>query len=151
VRKATTTKSWGLPFLFLITYILKKKGIKGTPEDGPIKEHPIFGRNQWNHSQSHMPRGVRVQIPANEGGEEAEHMEEDAPAPQHGGTVDTMVISRTEYEFLNGAHQRLDKLEERFANLEEQSATHTDILRAILECLPPAAGASSSVPPGEQQ
>jgi hypothetical protein len=51
-----------------------------------------------------------------------------------------MVISRTEYEFLNGAHQRLDKLEELFANLEAQSATHTDILRAILEPLPPAAG-----------
>jgi hypothetical protein len=49
-RKATTTKSWGLPFPFLLTYILKKKGIKGTLEDGPVKEHPIFGRNQWNHS-----------------------------------------------------------------------------------------------------
>jgi hypothetical protein len=80
-RKATTTKSWGLPFPFLLTYILKKKGIKGTPEDGPVKEHPIFSRNQWNHSQSHMPRGVRVQIPADDGGEEVEHMEEDVPAP----------------------------------------------------------------------
>jgi hypothetical protein len=149
--KATTTKSWGLPFPFLLTYILKKKGIKGTPEDGPVKEHPFFGRNQWNHSQSHMPRGVRVQIPADEGGEEAEHMEEDAPASQQGGRADTVVISRTEYEFLNGAHQRLDKLEERFSNLEAQSATHTDILKAIMEQLPPVAGASSSVPPGEQQ
>ena len=63
-RQATTTKSWGLPFPFLLTQILKKKGIKGTPEDGPVIEHPFFGRNQWNHSQSHMPRGVRVQIPA---------------------------------------------------------------------------------------
>jgi hypothetical protein len=117
-RKATTTKSWGLPFPFLLTYILKKKGIKGTPEDGPIKEHPIFSRNQRNHSQSHMPRGVRVQILADDRGEKVEHMEEDVPALQQGGRADTMVISRTEYEFLNGAHQRLDKLEERFANLE---------------------------------
>jgi hypothetical protein len=78
-RRASTTKSWGLPFSFLLTQILKKKGIKGTPEDGPVTKHPFFGRNQWNHSQSHMPREVRVEIPAEEGGEEAEHMEEDAP------------------------------------------------------------------------
>jgi hypothetical protein len=79
-RRASTTKSWGLPFPFLLTQILKKKGIKGTPEDGPVTEHPFFGRNQWNHSQSHMPREVRVEIPAEEGGEEAKHMEEDASA-----------------------------------------------------------------------
>jgi hypothetical protein len=56
--RATTTKSWGLPFPFMLTYILKKKGIKGTPKDGPIKEQSFFDRNQWNHSLSHMPRGV---------------------------------------------------------------------------------------------
>jgi hypothetical protein len=65
-----------------------------------------------------MPREVRVEIPANEGGEEAEHMEEDAPAPQQGGRANTVVISRTEYELLNGAHQHLDKLDERFTNIE---------------------------------
>jgi hypothetical protein len=48
--KTTTTKSLGLPFPFLLTYILKKKGIKGTPEDGPITEHPFFSRKQWNHN-----------------------------------------------------------------------------------------------------
>jgi hypothetical protein len=80
-RRASTTKSWGLPFPFLLTHILKKKGFKGTPEDGPVSEHPFFGRNQWNHSQSHMPKEVRVEILVEEGGEEAEHMEEDAPAP----------------------------------------------------------------------
>jgi hypothetical protein len=73
VRKASPTKSWGLPFPFLLTHILKKRGIKGTPEDGPITEHPFFGRNQRNHSQSHMSREVRVEIPAEEGREEAEH------------------------------------------------------------------------------
>jgi hypothetical protein len=51
-----------------------------------------------------MPREVRVEILADEGGEEAEHMEEDASAPQQGGRADTVVISRTEYEFLSGAH-----------------------------------------------
>jgi hypothetical protein len=98
-----------------------------------------------------MLREVRVEIPAEEGREEAEHMEEDAPPPQQGGSADTVVISRTEYEFLSGAHQRLDKLEERFTTIKTQSATHTTLLRAILDRLPPAAGAASSVPPEEQQ
>jgi hypothetical protein len=150
-RRASTTKSWGLPFPFLLTQILEKKGIKGTPEDGPVTEHPFFGRNQWNHSQSHMPREVRVEILAEEGGEEAEHMDEDALAPQQGGRADTVVISCTKYELLSGAHQRLEKLEERFTNIEAQSATHTTLLRAILDQLPPIAGASSSILPGEQQ
>jgi hypothetical protein len=90
-RKTSTTKSWGLPFPFLLTYILKKKGIKGTPKDGPVTEHPFFSRNQWNHSQSHMPRGVRIKIPADEEGKEAEHMDEDAPAPRQGGRADSVV------------------------------------------------------------
>jgi hypothetical protein len=51
-----------------------------------------------------MPREVRVEIPAEEGGEEAEHMEEDALALQQGGRAVTLVISRTEYELLSGAH-----------------------------------------------
>jgi hypothetical protein len=56
-----------------------------------------------------MPGEVEVEIPADEGGEETEHMEKDAPAPQQGGRSDIVVISRTEYELLSGAHQRLDK------------------------------------------
>jgi hypothetical protein len=118
VHKASPTKSWGLPFPFLLTHILKKKGIKGTPEDGPVIEHPFFDRNRWNHSQSHMPRVVRVEIPAEEGGEGAEHMEEDALALQQGGKADTVVINRTKYELLSGAYQRLEKLEECFTNIE---------------------------------
>jgi hypothetical protein len=98
-----------------------------------------------------MPREVRVEIPVEEGGEEAEHMEEDAPAPQQGGRADSVVINRAEYELLSGAHQCLEKLKERFTTIEAQSATHTNLLWEILGQLPPAAGASSSVPPGEQQ
>jgi hypothetical protein len=117
----------------LLTQILKKKGIKETPKDGPVIEHPFFGRNQWNHSQSHMPREVRVEISAEERGGEAEYVEEDAPAPQQGGRADTVVISYTEYELLSGVHQRLEKLEERFTTIEAQSATHTTLLQAILD------------------
>jgi hypothetical protein len=53
------TKTWGLPFPFLITHILRKKGIKGNVADGLITESPHFGQIQWNQSCSHMPRVVR--------------------------------------------------------------------------------------------
>jgi hypothetical protein len=58
-RVAEHTKTWGLPFPFLITHILRKKGIKGTAADGPTTESPYFGRIQWKQSCSHMPRVVR--------------------------------------------------------------------------------------------
>jgi hypothetical protein len=57
-RVAEPTRTWGLPFPFLITHILKKKGIKGNAANGPIIEHPCFGRIQWNQSCYHMPRVV---------------------------------------------------------------------------------------------
>jgi hypothetical protein len=150
-KKTTTANSWGLPFPFLLTHIMKKKGIKGTHKDGPITKHPFFGRNQWNHSQSHMPRGLRAQIPAKERVEEAKHMEEDAPTPQQGGRRRSVVISQTEYDFLHGANQRLERMEQHFANIEQQFNTQGEILKAILERLPLVARESSSVSQGEHQ
>jgi hypothetical protein len=47
-RAAEHTRTWGLPFLFLITHILRKKRIKDNATDGPITESPHFGRIQWN-------------------------------------------------------------------------------------------------------
>jgi hypothetical protein len=41
-RAAEHTKTWGLPFPFLITHILRKKGIKGSLANGPITESPYF-------------------------------------------------------------------------------------------------------------
>jgi hypothetical protein len=55
-RGAEHTKTWGLPFPFLVTHILRKKGIKGDSTDGPITESPYFGPIQWRQSLSHMPR-----------------------------------------------------------------------------------------------
>jgi hypothetical protein len=76
-------------------------------------------------------------------------MNEDAPAPQQGKRADSVVISRTEYDFLSGAHQCMDWLEEHFATMKQQFVTQADLLKAILERLPSAAGASSSISPGE--
>jgi hypothetical protein len=57
-RAVEHMKTWGLPFSFLITHILRKKRIKGTPEDRPITESPYFGCIQWNQSFSHMPKAA---------------------------------------------------------------------------------------------
>jgi hypothetical protein len=47
-RGAEHMKTWGLPFPFLITHILRKKGIKGSPADKPITESPYFDHIQWH-------------------------------------------------------------------------------------------------------
>jgi hypothetical protein len=56
-------KTWGLPFPFLITHILRKKVTKGNAIDGPITESPYFGRIQWNQGLSHMPRAALAPEP----------------------------------------------------------------------------------------
>jgi hypothetical protein len=78
-------------------------------------------------------------------------MEEDAPTPQQGGRRRSVVISQTEYDFLHGTNQCLERMEQRFANMEKQFDTQGEMLKAILERLPPAARESSSVPHGENQ
>jgi hypothetical protein len=40
--------------------MLRKQGIKGTPNDGPITEHLQFSRIKWNQIYSDMPRGHRA-------------------------------------------------------------------------------------------
>jgi hypothetical protein len=62
-RATEHTKTWGLPFPFLITHILRKKGIKGNVTDGPITESPYFGHIQWNQSLSHMPKATPAPEP----------------------------------------------------------------------------------------
>jgi hypothetical protein len=62
-QAAKHTKTWGLPFPFIITHILRKKGIKGNPTDGPITESPYFSRIQWNQSLSHMPKAAPAPEP----------------------------------------------------------------------------------------
>jgi hypothetical protein len=57
-RVAEHTRTWGLPFPFLITHILRKKGINGNATDGPIIESPNFSRIQWNQSCSYMPKAA---------------------------------------------------------------------------------------------
>jgi hypothetical protein len=74
-RGAEHTKTWGLPFPFLITHILRKVGIRGTPADGPITESPYFGSVQWRQSISHMPRAAPQPAPPPEPALEPEPMD----------------------------------------------------------------------------
>jgi hypothetical protein len=60
--------------------MLRKKGIIGTPDDGPISEHPQFGQIQWNQSYSHMPREHRAKAP-----NEPKMMNMDEPAAAEPG------------------------------------------------------------------
>jgi hypothetical protein len=62
-RGAEHTKTWGLPFPFLIMHILRKMGIRGTPADRPITESPYFGPIQWRQSLSHMLRAAPEPAP----------------------------------------------------------------------------------------
>jgi hypothetical protein len=66
-RRAEHTKTWGLPFPFLVTHILRTKGIKGDSTDGPITEshtlalssgarvYPTCPELHHSHSHSHSP------------------------------------------------------------------------------------------------
>jgi hypothetical protein len=85
-RVAEHTKTWGLPFPFLITHILRKKGIKGTAADGPIIESLHFGRIQWNQSCSHMPRVVR----------DPEMMDVDEPVVPEPAVLETSALEPAE-------------------------------------------------------
>ena len=76
-RAVDTSRSWGLSFPFIITFMLRKKGIKGTAADGPISVHPYFGRIQWSQIYSHMPRGHRARA-----ADKPEMMDIEEPAAQ---------------------------------------------------------------------
>jgi hypothetical protein len=150
-RASDITRSWGLPFPFLITYMLRKKGIKGTPDDGPITEHPQFGRIQWNQSYSHMPREHRARAL-----HEPEMMHMDEPAAAEPGEPpvephvadeegaeteqeETITLRASDFEALQDT---LEDIRFQIADIQRdvrQDRLETqDLLRAILGRLPPA-------------
>jgi hypothetical protein len=156
-QAAETTKSWGLPCSFLITYIFQKKGIKGTSADGPITEHPQFGRIQWNKSYSHMPRGHRARVV-----DEPELMdidkaivataEPEAVAEEEVEQEKTITISAADFYALQEtladirfelADMQRDACQDKL-KADERYEAQQAMLQAILARLPPASGASSS-------
>jgi hypothetical protein len=163
-RGAEHTKTWGLPFPFLITHILRKMGIKGKPADGPITESPHFGSVQWRQSLSHMPRAAPQPEPEPEPAPVPEPM--DIPEMAAEPEIEAEQEQPEEYE-----EEQLEEDEEcitlRRSDLLHFQDTLVDIrsqiadlqrdarqdrlevqemFRAIMDRLPPAAGPHAPPP-----
>jgi hypothetical protein len=165
-RGAEHTKTWGLPFPFLITYILRKMGIKGTSADGPITESPHFGSVQWRQSISHMPRAAPQ--PAPEPEPEPEPMDipemavepeiaaeaEEQPEEQTEEYEEGILITRSDLlyfqENLVDIRSQIKDMQTQFADSQRDARQDMleiqETLRAIMERLPPAAGPSAAPP-----
>jgi hypothetical protein len=153
-RVAEHMKTWGLPFPFLITHILRKRGIKANATDGPITESPHFGRIQWNQSCSHMPRVVQQLemmdvdepvVPETVAPEPAELPVEPEPEEEE-EYEETITLKVSDFvafqDILEDMQFQISNIQRdaRRDRLETQA-----MLRAIFDRLPPASG--SSAPP----
>jgi hypothetical protein len=152
-----------LPFPFLITHILRKKGIKGSATDGPIIESPYFGRIQWNQSLSHMPRAAPEPEPEPEPIDipEMAAEQEIASELERAAEQEEQLEEEEEKEYEEMITLRAsdfvsfqDILEDmRFQIVDLQRTACQDrletqeMLRAILDRLPPASGPSAPPAP----
>jgi hypothetical protein len=161
-RGAEHTKTWGLPFPFLITHILRKMGIKGTSADGPITESPHFGSVQWRQSISHMPRAAPQPAPEPEPmdiPEMAAEPEREAEPEEQTEEYDEeyeegILITRSDLlyfqENLVDIRSQIKDMQAQFADFQRDARQDRlevqETLRAIMERLPPAAGPSAAPP-----
>jgi hypothetical protein len=97
-RGAEHTKTRGLPFPFLVTHILRKKGIKGDSTNGPITESPYFGPIQWRQSPSYMPRAAPQPQPEPAPVPEPMDIPEMAVEPEFATEQEEQADEREEYE-----------------------------------------------------
>jgi hypothetical protein len=161
-RGAENTKTWGLPFPFLVTHILRKKGIKGKSTDGPITESPYFGPIQWRQSISHMPRAQPqpqpdpMDIPEMadepeaaepEIAAEAEEQPEEQTEEYDEEYEEGILITRSDLYYFQ---ENLVDLRSQIADLQrdvlQDRLEVREMFRAIMERLPPAAGPSAAPP-----
>jgi hypothetical protein len=141
-----------LPFPFLITYNLRKKGIKGSPADGPITESPYFGHIQWHQSLSHMPRAVPEPEP------EPMDILEIVAEPERAAEQEEQLEEEEEYEEritlrasdLLHFQDTLVDIQSQIADLQNDARQDRleiqGMFRAILDRLPPASGPSAPPP-----
>jgi hypothetical protein len=166
-RGAEHTKTWGLPFPFLITHILRKMGIKGTSADGPITESPHFGSIQWRQSLSHMPRAAPQPEPEPEPAPVPEPMdipemaaepeieaEQEQPEEQLEEYEEGITIRRSDLlhfqDTLVDIRSQIRDVRFHFADLQrdvrQDRLEVQEMFRAIMERLPPAAGPHAPPP-----
>jgi hypothetical protein len=170
---AEHTKTWGLPFPFLITHILRKVGIRGTPADGPITESTYFGSVQWRQSISHMPRAAPQPAPPPEPALEPEPMdipeipaehemafephreaEQEQPEEYEEEYEEGITIRRSDLlhfqETLVDLRSQIKEVKDQFADFQRDARQDRlevqDMFRAIMEILPPAAGPHAPPP-----
>jgi hypothetical protein len=151
-----------LPFPFLITHILRKKGIKGIAADGLVTESPHFGRIQWNQSCSHMPRVVQqpemmdvdepivlepavLETAAPEPAESPMEPEEEEEEEEYEETITLRASDFVAFQDI------LEDMRSQIADLQRnalQDRLETqEMLRAIIDRLPPALGPSAPSAP----
>jgi hypothetical protein len=169
-RGAEHTKTWGLPFPFLITHILRKVGIRGTPADGPITESPYFGAIQWRQSLSHMPRAApepapepepmdipemaAEQIMAAEPQREAEEQPEEYEEEQLEEDDECITLRRSDLlhfqDTLVDIRSQIRDVRFHFLDLQrdvrQDRLEVQEMFRAIMDRLPPTAGPHAPPP-----
>jgi hypothetical protein len=155
-RGAEHTKTWGLPFPFLVTHILRKKGIRGDSTDGPITESPYFGPIQWRQSLSHMPRAQPQPEPAPV--PEPMDIPEMAAEPEIAAEQEELLDESEEYEEgitirrsdLLHFQETLVDIRSQIADLQRDARQDRlevqQMFRALMDRLPPAAGSSAPPP-----
>jgi hypothetical protein len=164
-RGAEHMKTWGLPFPFLITHILRKMGIKGTSADGSIIESPHFGSIQWRQSLSHMPRAAPqpepepapvpepMDIPEMAAEPEIE-AEQEQPEEQLEEYEEGITIRRSDLlhfqDTLVDIRSQIRDVRFHFTDLQrdvrQDRLEVQEMFRAIMERLPPAAGPHAPPP-----
>jgi hypothetical protein len=157
-RAAEHTKTWGLPFPFLITHILRKKGIKGSPADGPITESPFFCSIQWHQSLSHMSRAAPETKPEPMDIPEMAADQEITTEPERATEQEEQPEEEKEYEEgitlrasdLLHFQDTLVDIRSHIADLQRDACQDRlkiqRMFRAILDRLPPASGPSAPPP-----
>jgi hypothetical protein len=169
-RGAEHTKTWGLPFPFLITHILRKVGIRGTSADGPITESPHFGSIQWRQSLSHMPRAApepapvpepmdipemaAEQIMAVEPQREAEEQPEEYEEEQLEEDEECITLRRSDLlhfqDTLLDIRSQIKDVQAQFVDFQRDARQDRlevqEMFRAIMDRLPPAAGPHAPPP-----
>jgi hypothetical protein len=151
-------KTWGLPFPFLVTHILRKKGIRNDSTEGPITESLYFGPIQWRQSLSHMPRAQPQPQPQPAPVPEPMNIPEMEAEPERATEQEELLDESEEYEEgviirrsnLLHFQETLVDIRSQIVDLKRDARQDRlevqQMFQAIMDRLPPTAGSSAPPP-----
>jgi hypothetical protein len=151
VDKRIFTDTSKLPFPYLVTKLLIRKGIDIQEERNGKNNFPLYTEGDWKKSVSHM----RPRVPAIAQDEDmpdaADEMAQGEPSAPQG---DRAPISQSEYELLQAQFDRVFQWQESFAqsteaahqSMEATLQTMGSTLQEILSRLPPPAPPAPPAP-----